>query len=1035
MRLKLTGLVLFFFLLSAALSSSQAKLKSPALNPALEPGTPGRQGVDTSTAEYRSWNDDKIFNQLSGAKRSILQLKYGKKKAPGKPGQPVANAISEQTPPQPAAVPPSASPQNLTVGSRVAPTNATVNNVTADASALQGFTQTNSALVLGSGNTVVSSFYDSGSNLVVTADKLTGFGRSTDSGATFTDLGALPTNGSDGDGANPVLARSSSTGTVILSTLSFSTGEKLFGFRSTDNGATFVTPGVNLAPGFTPISGSQDKPWIACDNFGGGGSGNFYAFWRNFASPGGMTFTRSTNDGVSWGPSGGTVLKAEDGQGAQVAVGADHAVYCLWFNNGTGQQLLRKSTNQGQTFGPEITVATVLSSGTNGDLSLSGGFRSNTYAQLLASPTNANLLFCVFADVGTAQGDPADIYIVQSTDGGATWSGKQQVNSDGTATEQWQPALAVTPDGTKLIVSWYDRRLNGAGNTPIDYFAAIGNISGTTVTFGANFKVSSQSFPAVVGKDNIAPTDFMGDYDMAAADNSFFYLQWGDNRSSLLTLTNQPDVRFAKIPVAGPGTILAFSSRNVTGGNGNGFIEPNECNNLAVTIANVGTAAANNVTAILTTSTPNVTLLQNVTSFPDLAPGATSTNPVVIMVSTSAGFTCGTTINFNLTVNYTGGSEVITFAITTGATNYLTSTQAGQTLDLGTALVPLSQDDDLIVNIPLPFSYSFYGQSFTSVMASTNGNLQFSSNNNTFSNVCLPTTTVTDAILCYWDDLDTRGTGNGIFTSTTGTAPNRVFNIEWRGALIGTTTVVNFEVRLFEGQTRFECVYSSTHAGDGASATAGCQRSSGTAQTTFICNQAGGITPGLRVIYQLPPCSPGSGPCAAPSFSVSQVTPFATAPGKTITVKGTGFTAAAQVFFGGTRLIPAAAVTFVDAQTLTVTVPTSGTGSANINGYLTVRVSGNDATTQGLADNSNPPCATNATFPEIVLLGDTTGDGNFGTSDVALARAFTQFQATPTVRQRIAADVIPNNPCRGDGALNATDITFLRAVSFGQTQF
>ncbi|MBX7220317.1 MAG: S8 family serine peptidase [Blastocatellia bacterium] len=177
---------------------------------------------------------------------------------------------------------------------------------------------------------------------------------------------------------------------------------------------------------------------------------------------------------------------------------------------------------------------------------------------------------------------------------------------------------------------------------------------------------------------------------------------------------------------------------------------------------------------------------------------------------------------------------------------------------------------------------------------------------------------------------------------------------------------------------------------------------------------------------------------AAPgSVTVTGFAPIASAAGKTIVVKGTGFTAASQVFFGGTRLVPAASVTFVDAQTLNVVVPASTTGNGNINGYLTVVDGASQATTQALADNSTPPCSLTATFSEFVLWGDITGDGlRAQANDVALARAFTQFQATPTVRQRLAADVVPvNGACRGDGTLGATDIAFLRAVSFGQTDF
>ncbi|MBX7223602.1 MAG: hypothetical protein K1Y36_27055 [Blastocatellia bacterium] len=172
--------------------------------------------------------------------------------------------------------------------------------------------------------------------------------------------------------------------------------------------------------------------------------------------------------------------------------------------------------------------------------------------------------------------------------------------------------------------------------------------------------------------------------------------------------------------------------------------------------------------------------------------------------------------------------------------------------------------------------------------------------------------------------------------------------------------------------------------------------------------------------------------------TVTGFAPFASFPGKTIVVTGTNFVAGnTQVFFGGANLIPATSVTVVNSTTLNVVVPNSGTGAANINGFLTVRVNSTDVTTAGLTDNSTTPCAGNATFSQFVMWGDITGDGlSAQANDVALARAFTQFQATPTVRQRIAADVIPSTPpCRGDGTLTTTDITFLRAVSFGQASF
>lgn len=83
--------------------------------------------------------------------------------------------------------------------------------------------------------------------------------------------------------------------------------------------------------------------------------------------------------------------------------------------------------------------------------------------------------------------DKADIFFTQSTDGGATWSDPLRVNDDATTHDQWQPVLAVTPDGSHVGIFRNDRRLDPANNL-IDRFGVIGDVSGHAVTFGANFR-------------------------------------------------------------------------------------------------------------------------------------------------------------------------------------------------------------------------------------------------------------------------------------------------------------------------------------------------------------------------------------------------------------------------------------------------------------------------------------------------------------------------------------------------------------------
>src|SRR5262249_22559398 len=137
-------------------------------------------------------------------------------------------------------------------------------------------------------------------------------------------------------------------------------------FHSDDGGVTWSLPAQG-APGKT--SGLQDKEWIAVDNFSGPGNGNVYLVERDFGTGSGIYFYRSTDNGNTFGPSGGTFITSGN-QGAFVTVGNDHSVDVFWYAGSTLQ--MRKSTDQGQSFGAPVTVASGLIGGGNGDLGLTG---------------------------------------------------------------------------------------------------------------------------------------------------------------------------------------------------------------------------------------------------------------------------------------------------------------------------------------------------------------------------------------------------------------------------------------------------------------------------------------------------------------------------------------------------------------------------------------------------------------------------------------------------------------------------------------
>ena len=441
--------------------------------------------------------------------------------------------------------------------------DALVNNNTGS-TGTSNFTQSEMSIVA-FGNNVVIGFNDSGS-YVGGANKFTGWSYSTNGGATFTDGGTLPTN-TGGDAGDPVLARNETTGRIYLSTLGFST-TTIQMFRSDDNGVTWLAP-TNATPG----GSSEDKQWHTVDNFAGSGNGNVYMISRRFGSPSGIYAFRSTNNGDTFGPSGGVQI-FNGGQGAFISVGPDHSVYAFYYNGSTGI-FVRRSTDFGVTFGSPVTIFNGLTGGTNGDLSLTGkrngltsfsSFRSNAFPHVAVNPVSGHL-YLTFNN-NPAGTDKGDIYFVMSTDLGATWSAPITINDEGTTTDQWQPTIAVTPDGTNLGIFYNTRQQDTAENNLFKYAGRLGTISGSTVTWTPSIVISDVASLPEFGRDNVVNSVYMGDYQHAYATNDAFHVTWADNRDDLPggAPRKDPNVYYEKILLGPPCPIGQATNPNPPNG-------------------------------------------------------------------------------------------------------------------------------------------------------------------------------------------------------------------------------------------------------------------------------------------------------------------------------------------------------------------------------------------------------------------------------------------------------------------------------------
>ena len=121
-----------------------------------------------------------------------------------------------------------------------------------------------------------------------------------------------------------------------------------------------------------------------------------------------------------------------------------------------------------------------------------------------------------------------------------------------------------------------------------------------------------------------------------------------------------------------PGAFLSAGAAVPTQffGDGDAFIEINESWNVTVPLTNAGGAGATAINGVLTSTTPGVTIqVPRSSAYPNLAISATANNTTPFRFLVTPTVSCGTQIQFVLTVTYTGGSspQTFNFSFKTGA--------------------------------------------------------------------------------------------------------------------------------------------------------------------------------------------------------------------------------------------------------------------------------------------------------------------------------------------------------------------------------
>jgi len=248
--------------------------------------------------------------------------------------------------------------------------------------------------------------------------------------------------------------------------------------------------------------------------------------------------------------------------------------------------------------------------------------------------------------------------------------------------------------------------------------------------------------------------------------------------------------------------VLTCQDAAVVGGNNNGKLDPGETADLVVTIDNEGSATATNATStIINVSSNYVTVNDAYGNFGTINPGATMDNAAdPFNVTADAATPHGTEVVFDLEIVADFWVDTVQFSVTAGQlvasdTGYYYAYYSGgphtaspvfdwiaidttQTVYSGTSL---NLSDEGFAHVPLPFTFTYYGQDYNEITVSSNGWISMVHETMSYpSNYGIPSTDGPAAMIAgIWDNLDPGNAGQPSDIYYYYDAPNNRFIVEY----------------------------------------------------------------------------------------------------------------------------------------------------------------------------------------------------------------------------------------------------------------
>lgn len=374
-----------------------------------------------------------------------------------------------------------------------------------------------------------------------------GVSLSNNGGVNWTDYVVRPpANNQSGVEGDPMTAYDERTGTLWVGAISFAGNGGLYVARK-DPGANTFQPSIMARP-----TGGADKCWMGAGPLPGNPNSTVLYITYNEGC------IRSTDMGLTWN----SPVPLGSGIGFLPRVAPNGNLYVTYWDFGTGV-MFRKSTDGGLTFSSAVRAATRMDTWSTQDGSRGpGNFRKPAMNTMAIDP-NTGAIYIVYWDTTNIINNKRnlDMYIVKSTDAGASWSTPKIINNDANPPGDQFFGWLEIDHKSRMHLTWWDSRQHDqpdgqTGGLYDNYYA----FSDDGFTTWKEYRLTAASWSSA--NDGLARgQEFVGDYNG---------LTFGGNRSYPYYLSTQdgdPNM-YTNIVIDPDVAALGFTIKRGTNGGG-----------------------------------------------------------------------------------------------------------------------------------------------------------------------------------------------------------------------------------------------------------------------------------------------------------------------------------------------------------------------------------------------------------------------------------------------------------------------------------